>query len=351
MIKEIRVDFSNKKPLDISSIESDIQFIPLETNDSCLIHEIRKICLVDSLLVIGDNNSILFFESNGRFKNKIDKKGNGPEEYSRLSDFDIDRKTKVVTILDAGKKQLLHYNFQGEYLGRTPIGLWAIKLLDRDNMYYLYSGNQVSDENHYKINIIDKSSENSRGFYETDTHKSTYLHVHSAENFCFSDSNIYFYEAYNDTIYKLLSQKMDPLFYVNFSNRNIPQERFNAHYEHIADFTDIMRKNEYVYGIFSLVAYDSKFLFSFYDKKRYFALFDGRNTVVFDQVISKTISSKQIDLNKHYIELWNDENNIFFTSYNSLYIDNQEHIENEDLKEKIKHLKEDDNGIVGVLSR
>ena len=81
----------------------DFKFIPLVTNDNCLIGQMTFIQLVDNRLFIEDkyySNSFFVFDLKGRFITKIGEHGAGPNQYSRIFDFDIDRKGRKIDISD-----------------------------------------------------------------------------------------------------------------------------------------------------------------------------------------------------------------------------------------------------------
>ncbi len=91
-----------------------IRFLPLETNDTCLIRWVSQIKLNDSLIFINDYwKRILVFDlSSGKFKRQIGRTGKGPEEYLEVSDFLINKDT--VEILDYRKIEC--YSLQGKHL-------------------------------------------------------------------------------------------------------------------------------------------------------------------------------------------------------------------------------------------
>lgn len=89
-----------------------MEFIQLETNDSCLLGEINKIKISDSLLFISDRNNKLFvFDFSGRFVNRIGTIGQGPNELLNLSHFYVDRDNKQVGIYDVLKQQIFQYDY------------------------------------------------------------------------------------------------------------------------------------------------------------------------------------------------------------------------------------------------
>ena len=107
--KFIRIDIENSanNPFNLSNLSKEVSYIKLETNDSCLINSIKAIFYIDNQIIIRDNNSILFFDNTGKFQYKVNHQGDGPEEYLRLSDFDICSKNETMHILDTRKKILI----------------------------------------------------------------------------------------------------------------------------------------------------------------------------------------------------------------------------------------------------
>ena len=75
--------------IDLDNISTRMEIIPLETNDSSLISSVSKIVHRNNRYYILDKemDRIVAFDDQGKFLNLINKKGNGPGEYTGLSDF------------------------------------------------------------------------------------------------------------------------------------------------------------------------------------------------------------------------------------------------------------------------
>ena len=80
----------------LSTLFSSYRLVQLETNDSCLVGgERTKIVKREGVYYVrsvdrmmkGDN--ICLFDSDGRFLRKFERIGQGPEEYSSMTDFDV----------------------------------------------------------------------------------------------------------------------------------------------------------------------------------------------------------------------------------------------------------------------
>ena len=99
------VNLEKNDNVSIYDFFSKIEIIPLETNsnslltfpigepDRVIVNE-RKYYFLDDM-----QQAIIVFDEDGKFLNKIDHKGMGPEEYVSIKDFNINRFTKNIEIL------------------------------------------------------------------------------------------------------------------------------------------------------------------------------------------------------------------------------------------------------------
>ena len=79
---------------------TDIEYIPLETKDDCLIGSIDKIIYNDGTYFISDNqqNRIFLFGDKGEHLFTLDKIGKGPGEYIDIWDFDVDKNRNIYVL-------------------------------------------------------------------------------------------------------------------------------------------------------------------------------------------------------------------------------------------------------------
>jgi len=105
-------------------IES-VKYIPLETNNSCLIADASFVSLYDEFILVADSkHNVFLFDLNGKFIRKIGIKGKGPGEYQTIFGYAFDitsgkiylaspSDTKVYTI-DGKYVQTLNFRFDFE---------------------------------------------------------------------------------------------------------------------------------------------------------------------------------------------------------------------------------------------
>ena len=103
--------------LNLSEYVTEIKYIPLETNNSVLVSEIRQIIYENEKILILDLTSGLtqncyLFDSNGKFFWKIGQRGQGPEEYISLKNISIQE--NFIFLIDQSK--ILIYDANGYWV-------------------------------------------------------------------------------------------------------------------------------------------------------------------------------------------------------------------------------------------
>lgn len=76
--------------LPLSNLTGAINYIPLETNSSCLLHWIDNIVVVNDYIYISDRSNLFQFGLSGNFIRQIGRIGKGPGEHGRRISFAID---------------------------------------------------------------------------------------------------------------------------------------------------------------------------------------------------------------------------------------------------------------------
>lgn len=102
-----------------------IEYVYLETNDSCLIRSITDIVVSNNRLFVFDEpqQTIWVFDREGKYINKICKKGSGPGEYSQIYQFEYDQRNNQIVILSSWERKLLFYTPDGDYLNTIELSL------------------------------------------------------------------------------------------------------------------------------------------------------------------------------------------------------------------------------------
>lgn len=108
--------------LPLSRVCSDIEFVPLETTDECLLDEaLTKIVITSTDIIVCDYTRGYRFNRKGKFINSIGQKGEGPGEYLRPDAMEVDVVNKWVYFADSRKQRVLKYDYEGNYIGEFKL--------------------------------------------------------------------------------------------------------------------------------------------------------------------------------------------------------------------------------------
>lgn len=102
--------------VDISEIVDSITYIPLETNDDCLMGDVYEAVLKGGYVFVQDSKHIYTFDGQGNFIAQIGRVGNGPGEYVNIDAFYVDDISETVGVVCGYKESILCYDFHGKYL-------------------------------------------------------------------------------------------------------------------------------------------------------------------------------------------------------------------------------------------
>lgn len=114
-------DKINDKSCKLSELLKDVEYIPLETNDSCLLGDLVKYLVCDGTVYASSNNEIFKFDVKGKFVGKLSKIGQGPADYVMINDFEVVSREGRLEIWIAHNKGISRYSEDSfDFLGMIP---------------------------------------------------------------------------------------------------------------------------------------------------------------------------------------------------------------------------------------
>lgn len=131
--------------IDLTNYIGDVEVIQLETDSICLIGDLTKLVQYDNKFFVYDriNSSVFCFNLNGKFLFQVGKQGNGPTEYNKLRDININTENKTIELLDRSAQSILCYDLDGNYLEKIKIGEYFSSFICTDGEGYIFQ--RVSD--------------------------------------------------------------------------------------------------------------------------------------------------------------------------------------------------------------
>jgi hypothetical protein len=287
-----RIDITSKSESAIemlSDLASDIEYIPLQTNENSLVGDIFKIVASGNNLFIQNSiNEILCFDKTGKFLFKLNKTGRGPNEYKFIVDFDVSSDGKTLLIL-SGDKILLYNNSDSGFFFKKSLNLnrpvpskidmvpgTSNVLLSIDpltgseyslNILININGDTLNlKPNYYKFKKVDKFT---RGLSNESLH-------------AYVGNTLYFKEEFSDTVFSINKE----------SNKFRPKLIFDSHgfgFSPRARYdTEYARKHaSEIFWVNTLIEIPRYIIYTFEHNK-------SRNKILYDKLTNKKY---QITLN------------------------------------------------------
>ena len=109
--------FKQNPDVKMSDMFNEFTFIQLESNDDCIVPEVRKIIDVsDTLVVLSSTGEVYTFNRNsGKYIGEISAKGEGPEEYVEATDIVVNAKHNI-GIIDRIKGNIKFFSLNGTFV-------------------------------------------------------------------------------------------------------------------------------------------------------------------------------------------------------------------------------------------
>lgn len=221
LLIDVETAIQSPKQIKCSDFIESIEYVQLETNDSCLIDKLRKIDVLDNNVIVQDvNNCFVFDSETGKFKHKVAKKGRGPGEYNRPMAL-IDPNEKTV-FFNASGANILEYSIQNNLVRTITIPSYdsgfenpsfPTVFASYKNWLISYFGNMNGKEEKLLMAINKNTSEPDFIVPNLNTSDNTKMTVSTGEATFYSfKNNLFFKEIYNDTVFQLVDKKLKPHF-------------------------------------------------------------------------------------------------------------------------------------------
>lgn len=221
---------NNRKMVRLSQMASNVQYIKLETNTSCLLNNLQKIkfFFIDSLIFVQNINQVLKFSADGKFIKKIANPGRGPGEIGIIKSMSVipDKRLLVVHQRD----NLLFFSFNGELVKTVKIPYHQEVKVVNDSRFIAYDPATNGSERYNFILTSDHGDTISTVKNYT-TWKKAYtgtivITKPGNEAFYLNNNSYFFKTRYNDTVYYVntTKDKIEPSYIINPGKYKLPED-------------------------------------------------------------------------------------------------------------------------------
>lgn len=227
-----------------SELFNNVEVIPLETSDYCLIGHINKIILKNNNLYIHDDiaKCVFIFDKQGNFLTKIGTVGRGPGEYIDLKNIYIDDKENYL-VFDCFNKYMLFDLLSNEFILEKKYLLsgYEQRIYLGNEMFATYCDNFI-DENKENNLVIEQKGNIMRAYFPIDKDLQGYTYRNEnvfTENF---EGKKYFTCPYKDTIFTLNKGVAKPYVYIDYGKNKLPEHYFQ-HISNDQKTTQLLRSS------------------------------------------------------------------------------------------------------------
>ncbi|MFT7382217.1 MAG: hypothetical protein ACI9Z3_002111 [Roseivirga sp.] len=217
-IPVIPVGSNVKDEVYLSDFTETSSMLALETSEESIIAFIDKLDYYGEryFILSQQQNSIFIFGEEGQFLLKISKQGEGPEEYRRINDFTIDKERKQVIIYDRRNLSLLRFSFEGEFIEKSLVGLFAKDILSLPDSTILFFEDEddpsVNGEAGYKLIKRDFNGRILDKFIRVEERFKNDNADHLTNNFFTYEDKLSYMGRLNDTLFNISEVGLTPKY-------------------------------------------------------------------------------------------------------------------------------------------
>jgi hypothetical protein len=218
-IEKIGLTFGmkNDEKVNLSTITDNIECVKLETNDKCLVGNITRSMLKDSLIFLKDNFERLFiFDKKGKCILKLNRIGQGPQEYLAISIFDVSLKNRLIYIYDGLSQKIIIYDFNGEFKRYKNInGIYPTDLMIWNDtiIALLFPKARLESSDFYRLKLYSSNIEFIKGVHKVKPENIDYRQIQTGwVKLIPSKYKLTYWDSLNDTVFTYDGNHVDPHF-------------------------------------------------------------------------------------------------------------------------------------------
>lgn len=208
-----------------STLFQGIEIIPLETSDECLIKAVGRIIEVkDKYYILDTQQSIVFcYNKEGHFLYKIDKNGNGPDEYHLIYEMIVKPESNHIYLLSP-MGAIYTYDLDGNFIKKDllPVGGQQDMIEIENGLIACWTLFGPPDD---KVLFYDLNAEKVVGGFWKDTDE-TFMSNMCIDVFYQYNGENYFSTQFANEVYRFTKDTVELAYTWDFGNNNLNLEPF-----------------------------------------------------------------------------------------------------------------------------
>ena len=161
----LKVSDAEERAFRYSELFDSVRIIPLDTVGDFLLSDAKNVKFEQDRIFVRDHKDRIFiFDENGKGLTKINKKGQGANEYLHVEGFDVSASDSTLCLY-VYPPRLMYWDFKGNFLKEKKINIGGedMALLDNDRIVIFADNERTTQEKRMPqlevLNLADGSSE------------------------------------------------------------------------------------------------------------------------------------------------------------------------------------------------
>lgn len=220
----------NIQEVKLSDIAEKISFVPLETTDASLVARPKVMSMVylDGKIIIPCTEGILAFNENGKYMNRISRKGQGPGEYVYVRCLSANEESGLLYLQDHIK--MIAFKSDGTFIKEygIPTGPTFETMVVEDSLT-LTSYMNSTGRAPFRLLMTNQQKDTLKIFPQYDRFEMpdgwNWLYRNSKEDYLYSYKQEAVYrDYYSDTIYTVTRDSLLPRYRLDMGKYQLPKD-------------------------------------------------------------------------------------------------------------------------------
>lgn len=204
----------DKRPL--AELIESLNITRLQETEESLLRYVGRIEFLEDKMIIPDNKGTIYiYSKTGEFLSKFNRKGDGPEEYSKLTDVWL--ANDIIGIYNYGKS-VNRYDLEGNFLSRDNLNEQAAHLYPYKSGYALDMNiRYTQDSLKFSLITLDDQMKLDETFLPFDKHPGFRLAA-SLNSFSTLGDDLFYLRETSDTVYRIANDSVIPYIHYDFQD-------------------------------------------------------------------------------------------------------------------------------------
>jgi hypothetical protein len=291
------IDFSTLMKLDgyiPQSLVKSIKYILLDNSSEVLFKRIDKIKITEDRIYVLDSRlkRLIVFDSAGVGLGRIGSRGQGPEEYLQVTDFDVNNVGDVYFIDATGGNHdrlfVFNKDFSFNSVKKMPFEADIIQCLPNNKLLFGLSSWNKAENASQKIALTDLNLKTEQSYMEYDEYVDERYWI-SDYTFIENGTNVLYNKQIDNFVYEVSPEgQLVKAYFFDFGTKNVPNE-------YKKDVEKNLKKLEYYCCLKNFVVINAKYILgTLWDRTKTKTFLVDRNSqklYMSDEVASSDISN------------------------------------------------------------